>query len=67
MSRMVWRSKKHALQIIKNGENFHLIHHKKCLLICNRLEDEEMNIFKKMINIIINNHNELSINYNKKE
>jgi len=63
--RLIWFSQKHALKIIKNKECFDLIHHDYKILTCDRKEIKEMELFKKFINTIIDNHNELRIDYQR--
>lgn len=65
--RLIWISRKHALKIVKKKEYFDLIHHDDTILTCNRKEIKEMELFKKFINIIIDNHNRLKIDYRKEK
>ncbi len=63
--RLIWYSDKHALKIIKDGDNLQVLHHGESLISCHRKEEKKMNVLKDMVNTIINNHNKLKIDYRK--
>lgn len=66
-TRLLHKSDKHVMYIKKRGDYMFLEHHGVCLIITTIKDEKQVNILKNLYNGIVNNHNQIKINYKRKE